>query len=102
VIGDREIPRRWLRLSEGDDVVVLTAEVAAGEELRGPLGERWVIDAPLALGHKLAARAIAPGEAVLKYGFPIGVATAPIPAGAHVHTHNLRSAHIPFEAGEGA
>jgi altronate hydrolase len=93
----RELPTGWLRLGEADDVVVLTAEVAAGELLQGPHGEPWVIRTPLGIGHKLAARAIAPGEVVHKYGFPIGVATAPIPAGAHVHTHNLRSAHIPFE-----
>lgn len=43
-------------------------------------------------GHKLALRDILPGEAVVKYGSPIGVATAFIPAGAHVHTHNLRTA----------
>ena len=31
------------------------------------------------------------GEAVIKYGSPIGLATAEIAAGAHVHTHNLAS-----------
>ncbi len=84
----------WVCLGEGDSVVVLTREVAGGDQLRGPGGERWIVDAPLTMGHKLAARAIAPGEAVLKYGFPIGVAIAPIAAGEHVHTHNLRSAHV--------
>ncbi len=42
-------------------------------------------------GHKYALRAIAQGESVIKYGFPIGEATCDIPAGAHVHTHNLKS-----------
>ena len=42
-------------------------------------------------GHKIALRAIRAGEAVIKYGSPIGLATAEIPAGAHVHTHNLAS-----------
>lgn len=40
-------------------------------------------------GHKYALRSIAAGENVIKYGMPIGHATAEIPAGAHVHTHNL-------------
>lgn len=84
----------WVRLGDGDSVVVLTREVARGDELHGPGGERWIVDAPLTMGHKLAARAIAAGETVLKYGFPIGVAIAPIAAGEHVHTHNLRSAHV--------
>jgi altronate hydrolase len=42
------------------------------------------------MGHKLALRDIAPGEAVLKYGQVIGFAAEPIPAGSHVHTHNVR------------
>jgi altronate hydrolase len=42
-------------------------------------------------GHKIALRTIRAGEAVIKYGSPIGLATAEIPAGAHVHTHNLAS-----------
>ena len=42
-------------------------------------------------GHKVALRAIAAGEPVIKYGSPIGTATAAIEAGAHVHTHNVAS-----------
>ena len=40
-------------------------------------------------GHKYARRAIAAGEAVIKYGMPIGHATRDIAAGEHVHVHNL-------------
>jgi hypothetical protein len=40
----------------------------------------------------VAIRAIAAGTSVMKYGSPIGVAIADIPAGAHVHTHNVASA----------
>jgi len=36
--------------------------------------------------------AIRAGEAVVKYGSPIGTASADIAAGAHVHTHNVASA----------
>ncbi len=43
-------------------------------------------------GHKYAAQHIAAGEQVIKYGFPIGVATHEIAAGDHVHTHNLTTA----------
>lgn len=43
-------------------------------------------------GHKISLRRIGPGEAVVKYGSPIGTASADIPAGAHVHTHNVASA----------
>ena len=47
---------------------------------------------PVARGHKVAIAAIRCGTAVIKYGFPIGVATADIAAGAHVHSHNLTTA----------
>ena len=41
-------------------------------------------------GHaKVALRAMARGEAVRKYGWPIGHATMDIAAGEHVHSHNL-------------
>jgi altronate dehydratase len=43
-------------------------------------------------GHKLALCEIQAGEPVVKYGSAIGVASATIPRGGHVHTHNLASA----------
>jgi len=42
-------------------------------------------------GHKIALRAIAVGDRVIKYGSPIGTATHDIEPGAHVHTHNVAS-----------
>src|SRR5205085_491823 len=47
---------------------------------------------PIPKGHKVALRAIAAGEAVRKFGFPIGIARTDIAAGAHVHSHNLATA----------
>lgn len=44
---------------------------------------------PAPLGHKVAVRPIAGGQAVRKYGHVIGYATTDIAAGEHVHTHNL-------------
>ncbi len=40
-------------------------------------------------GHKIASRAIAKGENIIKYGFPIGHATEDIPEGSWVHSHNM-------------
>ena len=42
-------------------------------------------------GHKMALCAIPAGTAVMKYGYPIGVAKEDIEAGAWVHTHNIRT-----------
>ncbi|MGB2713279.1 MAG: UxaA family hydrolase [Vicinamibacterales bacterium] len=46
---------------------------------------------PIQRGHKVALTRIAAGEAVVKYGSPIGTASADIEAGSHVHTHNVSS-----------
>ena len=45
----------------------------------------------LATGHKNARFDIAKGEQIIKYGFPIGVASRDIKAGEHVHSHNIRT-----------
>ena len=42
-------------------------------------------------GQKYARRRILQGEAVIKYGYPIGEATETIELGAQVHSHNLRT-----------
>ena len=42
-------------------------------------------------GHKYALTDIACGENVIKYGSPIGHATADIKKGEHVHTHNVKT-----------
>ncbi|OLC40307.1 MAG: hypothetical protein AUH43_26665 [Acidobacteria bacterium 13_1_40CM_65_14] len=46
---------------------------------------------PIARGHKVALRAIRAGDAVIKYGSPIGTASCDIAPGTHVHTHNVAS-----------
>ncbi len=42
-------------------------------------------------GHKYALRDISCGENIIKYGCPIGHATADIKRGEHVHTHNTKT-----------
>lgn len=53
-------------------------------------GECGAIE-PIPAGHKLALRDIAPGENIIKYGFPIGHATRPIARGEWVHVHNVHT-----------
>ena len=85
---------RLIRLGPDDAVLVVGASLAAGEALQVE-GLSVALPAPLTLGHKVAARDIAEGERVLKYGMPIGVATRDIAKGEHVHVHNLRSDWTP-------
>jgi altronate dehydratase len=50
---------------------------------------RLLSDIPM--GHKFALRAIARNADVIKYGAPIGRATATIAEGEYVHVHNVVS-----------
>ncbi len=74
------------RVDPGDDVAVALRDLVAGEAAEAAIVE------PIPKGHKVALRAIAAGETIRKFGFPIGTALADIEAGAHVHTHNLATA----------
>ncbi|MEO6996934.1 MAG: altronate dehydratase family protein [Terracoccus sp.] len=73
-----------LRLSETDDVAVAVIDIARG----ATVGDVLALD-DVPRGHKIALRALERNASVHKYGHVIGVATTPIRAGEHVHTHNL-------------
>jgi SAF domain len=79
-----------LVISERDNVATALQPLDGGRVL--DIGDVSVtVRETIPPGHKVALRAIAAGEPVIKYGSPIGTATADIAAGAHVHTHNVAS-----------
>ncbi len=79
-----------VRITSRDMVAVALHPLKAGETVRCE-GAEVTLRVDIPMGHKTALRDIRKGEAVIKYGFPIGEATEDIPAGGHVHTHNLRT-----------
>jgi altronate dehydratase len=79
-----------LVISERDNVATALQALEAGRQLEIGGVVITAIDT-VPSGHKIALTTIRSGEAVIKYGSPIGLATAEIPAGAHVHTHNVAS-----------
>ena len=85
---------RLILLDPRDNVLVVRQRIRAGDLLSVD-GVATVASRDIPLAHKLARRAIAPGETVLKYGAPIGSATAPIGVGEHVHVHNIKSEYTP-------
>ena len=89
---------RCVLLNPRDSVVVALEELSAGETLSvGPVEVRLRQSIPP--GHKLAIRDIPRESPVFKFGWSIGLATQPITAGEHVHSHNLRCDHtIDLEA----
>lgn len=72
-------------LHERDDVAIAARDLKPGEVIGD--GER--VREAIPRGHKVAVRPLARGSAVRKYAQVIGQAKRAIPAGAHVHTHNL-------------
>ena len=85
---------RLLRLSPLDNVCAVTTTLDIGETLLVD-GQSITVDQRIPTGHKMAVAPIARGEKVLKYGIPIGSATAAIRPGEYVHTHNLKSDYLP-------
>jgi hypothetical protein len=84
----------FLLLHPDDNVLVARASAPEGTEVALESGAvRLSQSIPMA--HKIARQPIAAGDAVRKYGMPIGVATADIAPGAHVHVHNIRSGYTP-------
>jgi altronate hydrolase len=71
-----------------DHVATALRDLAAGEVLDHQ-GRAITVRADVPKGHKVAIRAAKAGEDILKYGWPIGRATADIAVGDHVHVHNV-------------
>jgi altronate hydrolase len=77
-----------LRLHPADNVAVLLQPLRPGDVLRQGSTHLTVAER-VGPGHKIALETIAAAAPVRKYGQIIGFARVPIPAGSHVHTHNL-------------
>ena len=73
-----------------DNVAVALRPLEPGE-LVALAGRELRIGEAIPEGHKVALDEISPGDAVRKYGWPIGRATARIAAGAHVHSHDVET-----------
>jgi len=79
-----------VKIHPADNVAVAVRGLPAGSDAVID-GERVVLTEDVPAGHKVALRSVRRGEPIVKYGFPIGAATAPIAVGAWVHSHNLKT-----------
>ncbi len=86
--------KSWIRLSPNDHCIVALRRLAAGETIELQDGSPpLLIRQDIPPGHKLATADLGAGREVFKYGWPIGVATAPIGRGDWIHDHNLQCEH---------
>jgi altronate hydrolase len=79
------------RVAARDDVAIALVDLTAGATESVDGIELRLRDA-IPKGHKFALKALSAGDSVLKYGFPIGRASAGIEVGDWVHSHNLQTA----------
>lgn len=81
-------------INEADNVATAVKKLTPGTQVKVKVGnreEKVPIRDDVPFLHKFALQDIARGEAVIKYGQPIGEATLSIQKGEHVDTHNMRS-----------
>lgn len=83
--------KRILKINGADNVAVTLVDGVKAGEVWSEGDETVTLKEDIARGHKFALRDIAEGEAVIKYGYPIGVATRDIKAGEWIHSHNLKT-----------
>ncbi len=76
----------FIHVHPADNVAVALKALPAGTSFKGVTALQ---DIPQ--GHKMALASLEPGQQVVKYGFSIGHATAPITPGQWVHTHNMKT-----------
>ena len=88
---------RLIILSPDDTIAVARCGIDRGDKVL-LAGEVVTLSSAVSMGHKLALRAMEPGDKVLKYGVPIGSATVAIAVGDHVHLHNMKSDYTPTYA----
>ncbi len=79
---------KLIQISPADNVAVALNDIEIGDNLG--IGGVTAAQA-VARGHKIALAPIAQGEKVVKYGYPIGIASQTIAPGEWVHTHNVHT-----------
>ena len=81
-------------MAPGDNVGIALRDIAAGATARDLRGGRQRALEPIPQGHKIALADIAPDDLLVRFGVPVGVATAAIGAGRLAHVHNVASRYL--------
>ena len=83
--------QKLIRITDRDNVAVALESLPQGSVVEVEKSA-FTIAANIPAGHKVALEAIAEGESVIKYGYPIGRAKTAIKKGEWVHTFNVKTA----------
>ncbi|MFV0366530.1 MAG: UxaA family hydrolase [Mangrovibacterium sp.] len=80
----------FIKINKLDNVVIALRDYKKGETIA--LEDKTIeLIGDVVRGHKIATEPIAEGENIIKYGAPIGHATASIAVGEHVHVQNAKT-----------
>lgn len=82
----------FFRVHHEDTVAIAMRDVEAQENIGVPGLNQLKASQPITKGHKVALSNHQPGDPVIRYGHPVGMAIGPISAGDWVHTHNVKTA----------
>jgi (2R)-sulfolactate sulfo-lyase subunit alpha len=90
------IPQLLVHNKRDNVGVVVVEDLAPGTEMLVVVTEddsafNMTVKHPVPLGHKVALKALSPGDTIIKYGQDIGRVVAPISVGDHVHVHNIKT-----------
>lgn len=84
-----------IHLHPSDNVAIARVPISEGSILR-VAGREIRARTSIPAGHKVALRAMAAGENIIRYGQMMGRASRAIEAGEHVHVHNVAFEEIHF------
>ena len=78
----------------GDNVGIATRDIASGECARALGGRELTASQRIPQDHKIVLVDIEPDASIVRYGVPVGVATAAVATGCLVHVHNVASRYF--------
>lgn len=82
--------KSFIKINPSDNVAVALVPLSKGTVIE--LDDiTLTLTEDIMQGHKFSLKNLKPGDSIIKYGNPIGHATAEIPAGSWIHTHNLKT-----------
>ncbi len=82
--------QQYIKINSKDNVAVALLDLPSGFKADIE-GDMVSLKEDIARGHKFSLKDIAKGEAVIKYGAPIGYTLNDVESGRHLHTHNLKT-----------
>lgn len=82
----------FVRINDKDNVIVALQTIEAGTVLSVEINGNTdciTVKERIPSGHKISIIDLKEQDFVVKYGYPIGTVSMDLPAGSHIHTHNL-------------